>query len=230
MQIAIDGPVAAGKGTIAKLLAKRLGWLYVDTGAMYRAVAWLGLENNIPLDLEHEAALADLVSKNEIRMDLNPSDSIGQASAKVWVNDLDLSDVIREPRISIGASQVARLPLIREVLVEKQQRLASDRDVVMEGRDITYRVLPNADLKIFLTAQPEERALRRLLQLQSNGQTELTLEEVKQDLIQRDENDTHRKADPLKIVPEAWVLDTTDTPVLDVVDQIIAHWEQIKSQ
>lgn len=229
MQIAIDGPVAAGKGTIAKLLAQRLNWLYVDTGAMYRAAAWLGLEKNLPLDSENEAALADLVTQSDIKMDLNPEDSIGHASAKIWVNGLDLSETIREPRISIGASQVARLPLIREVLVEKQQQLASNRDVVMEGRDITYRVLPNADLKIYLTAQPEERAQRRFLQLQANGQTNVTLEQVQQDLVERDETDTHRQADPLRIVPDAWVLDTTGIPIPGVVDLIIERWQKIKS-
>ena len=165
--IAIDGPVAAGKGTVSRLVAERLGFLYVDTGAMYRVAALLAIQNDV--DFEDTNAITDLIKKSEIKMN-NPvgSEKDGRLTT-VIVNGEDNSWTIRTEKVGNGSSKVAQIASVREVLVDKQQKIAATQDVVMEGRDITYRVLPNANLKIYLTGKDFVRANRRHIQLQSRG-------------------------------------------------------------
>lgn len=217
--IAIDGPVAAGKGTISRLVADRLGFLYVDTGAMYRVTAWLGLEHNVPWD--DEAALVELIEKTTIEM-RNPSSTEKDGRlTTVIVNGEDVSWKIRTEEVSKGASIVAAHPDVRKILVEKQKLVAKGQNVVMEGRDITYAVLPQAQLKIYLTAGETVRARRRHLQLLTKG-TNISFEEVYTQLLKRDELDMNRTTDPLKIVPSAWVIDTSDLSIEHVVELIVA--------
>lgn len=218
--IAIDGPVAAGKGTVAKQVAQKLGYLYIDTGAMYRTVALIGLTSNISLDNESE--LASRVKQVDIQMrNPNQAEQDGRQTT-VMLDGKDISWDIRTEAVGAGASQVATYPLVRQVLVQKQQEIAKGQNVVMEGRDITYRVLPDAQLKIFLTASPEERARRRQKQLADRG-IESQYEQVYRDLIKRDEQDMTRSVDPLQIVEDAVVIDTSALDIDQVVEEIIAR-------
>ena len=218
-QIAIDGPVAAGKGTVSRLLAQKLGFLYVDTGAMYRATALLALRKEI--DLAAENQVVDLLknSKLEMRNPIPPKELDGRLTT-VILDGEDVSWAIRTRKCGDGSSKVALLPKLRQVLVQKQQEIANQQDVVMEGRDITFRVLPAANLKIFLTADVQSRALRRHAQYLNKG-VAISLEEVIEEIKERDERDMKRNTDPLQIVPEAWVLDTSHLEIPQVVDLII---------
>lgn len=217
--VAIDGPVAAGKGTVSRLVAERLGFLYVDTGAMYRVTAYLALTHKVPYT--DEAALVALLQKTAIEMhNPTPQERDGRLTT-VLVDGDDVSWKIRTEEVSAGASQVAQLKKVREVLVQKQQQIAENQNVVMEGRDITYRVLPEAALKIFLTGEDVVRAKRRHLQLQTRG-TDAGFDAVYRELIKRDQQDMERSVDPLKIVPDAWVVDTSDLSINQVVDLIVA--------
>jgi CMP/dCMP kinase len=218
-QIAIDGPVAAGKGTVSRLIAERLNFLYVDTGAMYRVTAYLALQHNI--SFKDVPGLVNVIRDTEIQMhNPTPEESDGRLTT-VLLNGEDVSWKIRTEAVGNGAAQVAQVKEVREILVEKQQKIASTQNVVMEGRDITYKVLPDAHLKIYLTGKDFVRANRRHLQLQSRGQ-DVSFEEVFIDLRDRDHLDMTREADPLKIVPEAWVLDTSDLTIMQVVEMIVS--------
>lgn len=215
--IAIDGPVAAGKGTISRLVADRLQFLYVDTGAMYRVAAWLGLKNEVAWD--DEAGIVKLIERAQIEMRNPTSDEKDGRLTTVIVDGEDVSWKIRTEEVSKGASQVAAHPEVRKVLVEKQKVIADGQNVVMEGRDITYAVLPKAQLKIYLTAGDTVRARRRHLQLLTKGNN-IAFEEVYTQLLKRDELDMNRTTDPLKIVPDAWVVDTSDLSIEQVVELI----------
>lgn len=216
-QIAIDGPVAAGKSTVAVKLAKKLGFVYVDTGAMYRAVALAAMRLGYRMD--DEAMLADLVEKLEIDVRLPEANENDGRISTVLLNGEDVSLEIRSKLVSENVATVAALPRVREALVPKQQLIAEDRDVVMEGRDITYVVLPQADLKIFLTAQEGVRIQRyHEKMMTTNGG--LTLEKAADMLKARDELDTNRVASPLKIVEGVWVLDTSEMTIEEVVETI----------
>lgn len=225
--IAIDGPVAAGKGTVSKLTAERLGFLYIDTGAMYRVTALLGLTNNVSWD--DEPGLEKLILDSKIDMRNPNEEEMDGRLTTVLLNGEDVSWKIRTEDVSQGSSKVAQYPLVRKALVAKQQEIAQGKNIVMEGRDITYRVLPDADLKIYLTASDTIRAQRRQLQLQTKGQ-DVSLEEVYQDLLERDKRDSTRKTDPLKIVPDAWVLDTSDLSIEEVVELIVAKVQSMRSE
>ncbi len=218
--IAIDGPVAAGKGTVSRLAAERLGFLYVDTGAMYRVTALIAHRQSLSLD--NEQSLVTAIEKSVIEM-RNPTESErdGRLST-ILLDGEDVSWAIRTEEISRDASVVAQLPLVRQALVKKQQEIAQNQDVVMEGRDITYRVLPNAQLKIYLTGSDVVRAKRRHFQLQARGQ-DASFDEVYKELYERDQRDMSRTTDPLKIVPEAWVVDTSDLSIDNVVEMIAAR-------
>lgn len=217
-QIAIDGPVAAGKGTISRLLAQQLGFLYVDTGAMYRATALLALREGIDLDDEdHVVALLEK-SKLEMRNPVPPKETDGRLTT-VILDGEDVSWAIRTQKCGDGSSKVAVLAKLRRVLVKKQQEIASSQNVVMEGRDITFRVLPDANLKIFLTGSIQARAERRHTQYLSKG-VNISIEEVVQEIKERDERDMQRDTDPLHIVPDAWVIDTSNLEIEEVVKLI----------
>ncbi|MEX0895879.1 MAG: (d)CMP kinase [Patescibacteria group bacterium] len=217
--IAIDGPVAAGKGTVSRLVADRLAFLYVDTGAMYRVTAWMSIHADI--DLTDEAAVSALIEKTNIEMYNPKGDERDGRLTTVKVNGEDVSWQIRTEEIGRGASKVAVHPLVRKALVAKQQNIAKNQNIVMEGRDTTYAVLPDAQLKIYLTASDTVRAKRRHMQLLTKG-TDVEFAQVYKDLLERDELDTNRKTDPLKIVPEAWVIDTSDLSIERVVEMIVA--------
>lgn len=224
-QIAIDGPVAAGKGTISRLTADRLGFLYVDTGAMYRVAALIGIRHEI--DLDNAASLAPVVRDASIKMrNPNEEEKDGRLTT-VLLEKEDVSWTIRTEEVSQGASKVAVHPKIRSVLVEKQQEIAQQQDVVMEGRDITYRVLPEADLKIYLTADEVVRAKRRHHELLTKG-INISFEEVYKDLLERDHRDKTRDTDPLQIVPDAWLIDTSDLAIEQVVNLIVSKVELMR--
>ena len=219
-RIAIDGPVAAGKGTVARLLANRLGYLYVDTGAMYRVVALLAEQKNV--SLEDEKQLLKLAESSHIEM-RNPTEEEKDGRlTTVIVDSEDVSWKIRTESVSAGSSRVAQYPLVRAALVKQQQRIAQTQSVVMEGRDITFRVLPEAELKIYLTASDIVRAKRRYLELQIRG-VDAQFENVYKDLLERDARDMNREIDPLHITSDAWVLDTSDLSINQVVDAIEAR-------
>lgn len=213
IQITIDGPAGAGKSTIAKKLADKLRFLYIDTGAMYRAITYTALQQGIPLD--DEAALVKLTTS--VNLDMVQQK---EAKPKIYCNDLDLTLAIREPLVSRHVSQVAAHGLVRQELVKLQRKLAQKNNVVMDGRDAGTVVLPNADCKIFLTASLEERARRRCLELNAGGHRH-TLEMVKADLARRDTYDQNRKASPLIPATDAVIIDTTFLTPAEVVQKIL---------
>lgn len=223
MQIAIDGPVAAGKGTVAFLVSKKLGSLYIDTGAMYRALGYAAVKNGIPLD--NEKRLVELLKKTKIDLKIPPQNS--KHKCIVLINKVDISNLIRTPEISRAASVVGTHPQVRKILVALQKNIAKNQPVVMEGRDITTKVLRNADLKIFLTASPKVRALRRKIQLEEQG-IKKSLAEVLKDTIERDKVDSSRAIDPLTIAKDSWVLDTTRLTINQVVKKILEKAKALK--
>lgn len=222
-QIAIDGPVAAGKGTVSRLVAERLGFLYVDTGAMYRSAALIAVRNNI--DFADEAAIVEELKKHTIDLDTPSEQESDGRLITVSIDGEDVSWEIRTKEISNKTPIVAQLPKVREELVRQQQKIASTKNVVMEGRDITHTVLPDAQLKIFLTAKPEERAERRHQEMLSRG-VDVTYEEVLADLQERDRVDSQKN---LKVVENVWLLDTTGKPIEDVVAEIEERVQDIRS-
>lgn len=223
-QIAIDGPVAAGKGTVARLVASRLGFLYVDTGAMYRSAALIAIRNGVAL--EDEPAVATLIASSELIL-RNPNDAENDGrQITVILNGEDISWAIRTEEISKGSSIVSQFAQVRAELVKKQQLIAEKTSVVMEGRDITFRVLPEAQLKIYLDASTETRAQRRHQELLMRG-VDVTFESVHADLLDRDKRDMERKVDPLHITDDAWVLDTTNLTIEEVVEVIVQKVEEL---
>lgn len=216
-QIAIDGPAGAGKSTIAKLVAARLGFIYIDTGAMYRAMGLFFDENGQwptrSNDIKALAGKADI------------SIAYKDGVQRIYLNDRDVSDSIRSENAGMSASRVSALPEVREKLVELQRELAKKENVVMDGRDIGTVVLPNATLKIFLTADVGVRAQRRLLQLQAKGE-KADIASVEEDLKQRDYNDSTRKASPLKQAQDAVLLDTSNLSIEETADTIIKMAEE----
>ncbi len=198
INIAIDGPAGAGKSTIAKMVSAEMGYIYVDTGAMYRAVALYLTENNIP-DEEAEKHM------EEVEVSLKFVDGV----QRVYLGDRDVSDLIRTPEISMAASRTSAIPAVRARLFDLQQKLARENNIIMDGRDIGTVVLPNADVKIFLTASAEERANRRFKELAEKPDCP-TYEEILKDIIQRDYNDMNRETAPLKQAEDAVLVDTTE--------------------
>jgi len=206
--IAIDGPSGVGKGTVSRVVARALGYTHVDTGAMYRAVGWAGIEQG--LSLTDEPAVSALAAT----LRLNVEDG------RVVVNETDVTRAVRTPEIDKAATAVARMPKVREILVERQRALGRERGVVMEGRDIGTVVFPAADVKIYLDASPEERARRRAADpAHGGGPQELVA--VATALAARDKIDTTRPVSPLMVAPDAIVVDTTDTPVDAVVERVM---------
>lgn len=211
INIAIDGPAGAGKSSISKAVAKRLGIIYVDTGAMYRACALYAIKNGIPVNEEN---LKDRL--DDIKIELKYTDE-GQ---RIFLGGDDVSEEIRKPEVSIGASDIATIPVVRLKLVDMQREIAANNSVIMDGRDIGTYVLPNADVKIYLTASVEERARRRVLEMKEKGM-EADFEEVKRDIAYRDKNDSEREFAPLRQAEDATLLDTTELSFDEVIEKVL---------
>lgn len=211
IRIAIDGPAGAGKSTIAKLAAEKLNYTYVDTGAMYRAITYKSIKNG--LDLSSEQEIVKLLEETSI--DLQPSEN-GQ---QVYLDGENVSEAIRTQDVTANVSQVAAHALVREDLVKRQMVLANTGGVIMDGRDIGTHVIPDAELKIFMSASADERARRRFVDNEKRG-IHIEFEELKADIIRRDKFDSEREASPLVQAEDALYLDTTELSIEQVVDEI----------
>ena len=208
--IAIDGPAGAGKSTVARLVAERLGYLYINTGAMYRAVTWEALQEGV--DLEDEEAIVNLAKRCKIGFQDN--------GGRVILNGCDVSQQIRFPEVDRNISTVVKFPRFREIMVRQQQRLGQGGQVVSEGRDVTTVVFPDADVKIYLDASLSERTRRRYLQLKRKGH-KLDPEQVEKDTARRDTADKTREHSPLRVAPDAVSMDTTNMTIQQVVESIV---------
>lgn len=211
--VAIDGPAGAGKSSIARAAAKKLGFIYVDTGALYRAVGVYGLRNGI--DNKNAEAVAGMLP--HISVELKFRDGVQH----VYLNGEDVSEEIRTPPASMAASDVSAVPAVRQFLFDLQRDIAAKNDCIMDGRDIGTVVLPNAQVKIFLTASPEARAMRRYKELQEKGAKD-TYEEVLADLLQRDYNDSHRAVAPLKPAEDSITVDNSGLSLEDSIEQVLS--------
>jgi cytidylate kinase len=209
--VAIDGPVGAGKSTVAKRVAQALGYALVDSGAMYRSVALLAVENNV--SLEDTARVIPFAKELPISFQLKDGENT------IWLEERDVSDAIRTPEISRGASLVSRIPEVRESLLGLQRQLASDGGVVMEGRDIGTVICPNAEVKFYLTASVEARAQRRYEELLQAGH-QVSLEETKREVEARDHADMNRPIAPLKRADDALLVDASERNVDEIVDEM----------
>jgi cytidylate kinase len=221
--VAIDGPAGAGKSTASRLLAARLGFALVDTGAIYRTVALAASRSGVALD--DDGALKALLPGVDLRF---APPSAGGAGQRVLLGGEDVSALIRTPAISAGASKVSARPVVREGLLELQRRLAiarENRGAVLEGRDIGTVVFPDADAKFFVTASPEERARRRYAELLAKGDAS-TFEQVLEDQRARDKADSEREIAPLKPAADALIIDTSGTPIDAVVDRLVREVER----
>lgn len=213
MIIAIDGPSGAGKGTVARSVARALGYRHVDTGAMYRSVAWAGLHRQVPLD--DEEAVAALAARAKIEV----------SEERVAIDGVDVTRAIRTPEIDRAAAQVARLPRVRAILLEQQRALGASGRIVMEGRDIGTTVFPGADVKIYLDADPAERARRRANDPAHQG-SGAAISTVASALEQRDASDRTRTASPLTMAPDAVLIDTTHLTIPEVVQRVLEIVEE----
>ena len=212
VSVAVDGPAGSGKSTITKMVAKSLGFNYVDTGAMYRALTYNFLSNG--LDKLEEETIKELLSKIEFRVEYV------EGVQHVYVNDEEVSDKIRTAEVSKFTSLFAKSPAVRDFLIDTQRNLANTNNIIMDGRDIASVVLPNADVKIFLTASVEERARRRVLDFERQGIENVDFEKVKEDIKARDWQDENRDIAPLVKVDSATLLDTTSLNIDEVVEKM----------
>ena len=209
--IAIDGPAGAGKSTAARRAAENLNFIYVDTGAMYRTIGLYMLEHQVPVDREESLRKA----LDEIRIELGYREGI----QRMFLNGEDVSDRIRTEEVSAQASVVAAIPAVRGKLLDLQRDMAASQDVIMDGRDIGTNILPDAELKIYLTASVEERARRRYQEMVQKG-AECSIEEIRKDIADRDYRDMHRETAPLWQAEDAVYLDTSDMTLDEVVAEI----------
>ncbi len=210
--VAIDGPAGSGKSTSAKLVAQKLGYVYIDSGAMYRAVTFLALKKNL---LDNEKAISDLAYSTDIHLDFVDGET------RVNVNGEDITEELRSIDVNQKVSEVSRIEDVRKALVKKQKEMGNrERGLVMEGRDITTVVFPNADVKIFLTASIEQRAKRRAEEYEKKG-TVVSLDEIKKNIIERDKIDSTRKLSPLKKAFDAIEIDTSKVSIEEQVELIL---------
>lgn len=212
VSVAVDGPAGSGKSTITKMVAKSLGFNYVDTGAMYRALTFNFLSNG--LDELEEEKIKELLSKTDFKVEY--IDGVQY----VYVNDEEVSDKIRTAEVSKFTSLFAKSPAVRDFLIDTQRNLANTNNIIMDGRDIASVVLPNADVKIFLTASVEERARRRVLDFKRQGIENVDFEKVKEDIKARDWQDENRDIAPLVKVEAATLIDTTSLTIDEVVEKM----------
>ena len=214
MIIAIDGPAGSGKSTVAKIVAKKLNFRYIDTGSMYRSIAWKSLQKNTAL--EDKEAVADIALKTKIEL------VYSEGGQLVFVDDKNITDQLKMEVVSRGAAIVAAQPIIREIMTAKQRQLGGGGKVVMDGRDIGTVVFPQADKKFFLDADPKERGRRRFIELKEKKQASDTdLSIIIEQVIQRDNEDRNRKIAPLKQAKDAILIDTTKLSIDQVVKKII---------
>jgi cytidylate kinase len=218
--IAIDGPASSGKSTTAKLLAEKLGYLYIDTGAMYRAITLMAIKNNI---LDNENEIINLAKRIDIQLKFDK----GQIS--VFVDGIDVSEDIRSMEVSNYVSPVSKIEEIRKIMVEKQRLLGKDGGVVIEGRDITTVVFPNADVKIFLTATIDERAKRRLKEYHSKG-IDIEYDKVVENIKERDRIDSSREISPLRKSEDAYEIDTSFLTIEQQVNAILEKVSEVSSK
>ncbi len=209
--VAIDGPAGAGKSTVAQMAAKELGFTYIDTGAMYRAVAWKSLQQG-------KEVTDDLI--NEVVKDIEIVLDYKEGKTKVFVDGTDVTSAIRTPEVTGIVSQVAALGPVRERLTDLQRKMATEGSVIMDGRDIATNVLPNADIKIFLTASIEERADRRYKEMKEKGY-DVDLKKLQEEIAARDKADSEREISPLVQAEDAELLDTSDMSIEEVVQAIL---------
>lgn len=214
VSIAIDGPAGAGKSTIAKKIAEAKKILYIDTGAMYRAITLKLLNNNVSL------------KDNEVILETLESTGIEFKEGSIYLDGINVDQEIRRPEINKNVSEVAAIPCVRKALVNIQRKIAENNSVIMDGRDIGTRVLPFAKYKFFLTASVDERAKRRYIELKKNGY-EQSYEEVAEEISKRDKMDTERKLDPLRKAEDAILVDTTGKTIDEVIDTIIGKIDTI---
>lgn len=213
MKIAIDGPAGAGKSTLARQIAEKLGILYIDTGAMYRALTWKALASNI--NLRDKASLYELAVATEISLVYE------DGQLRVYCDRQDVTEAIRTPEVSRWVPVVAVDEGVRKVMVEKQREIARKTSVVMDGRDIGLCVLPDADFKFYLTANLEERARRRAKEMVKKGY-KVNFEEIKAEIWERDKLDSEREIGPLKVLPDSIVIDTSYLTAEEVVDKVLS--------
>ena len=212
--IAIDGPAGAGKSTVTKAFAKKLGFIYLDTGAMYRAVTWLIISNSI--DPTDQAEIKNILKDS--KLEFKNSSFVEQ---KILINNIDVTEKIRSPEVTSMVSEIAKQQFVRELLTRKQQVIGNDGGLVAEGRDIGTAVFPDADVKIFLTASPTERAKRRALDLNKRGYEFSSIEDLEQEIKERDKKDSERKIAPLKKAQDAIELVTDGMNIEDVLKELI---------
>lgn len=214
MQIAIDGPAGAGKSTISKFVATEMGYLYIDTGAMYRAIGYKALTLGIDLDAEDEIDAMAKESDIEIK--------ITDHGQSIYLDGKDVTSKIRTAEVSMAASRVSAIGGVRKTLVDLQRKIAGSNNVIMDGRDIGTVVLPDAEIKIFLTATAEDRAMRRYLEMKEKG-VDTSYQAVLEDMQKRDYNDTHREESPLRAADDATVIDTSGQTLGESVQTIVEH-------
>ncbi len=221
MIVAIDGPSGAGKSTIAKIVAKTVGFSCLDTGAMFRSIAVLALEKGISLD--DDAALGDLATKNEIAFTFDDNE---ERTQHVFIAGKEVTSAIRTAEVDKAVSPVSAAPSVRAALLEQQRRIGNAGNYVVEGRDIGTTVFPQAEVKIFLTASAEERARRRVSQNEARGIGSVDYEEVLADIIRRDQADSTRAVSPLRQAEDAYLLDSSDLTIDQVVEAICSRIKQ----
>lgn len=211
INVAIDGPAGAGKSTIAKAAAKELGFIYVDTGALYRAVAYNAVKNGV---IDDEQGIISMLDDTKVEL------KYVEGVQSVYLNGEDVSGFIRTPEISMGASKVSAIPQVREFLLNLQREIAKTNNVIMDGRDIATVVLPDAEVKIFLFASPECRAERRYKELVEKGEN-VSFDDVLKDVNQRDYQDSHREIAPLKPSEKSIMADTSELTLQESIDLIV---------
>ena len=222
--VAIDGPAGSGKSTVTRRVAKKLGLLYLDTGAMYRAVTWLVMNSNIAID--NESAVASLIK--EVQIDLIPRNT-PDLPVKVYLNHQEVTQAIRTPEVTNNVSTIAAQAAVRKQLVKTQQDYGKQGGIIAEGRDIGTNVFPDAELKIFLTASPHERARRRLLDLQNQGYQDINLQQLEREIIERDTKDSNRQIAPLKKADDAIEIITDNLSIEQVIERIVQLYRSLQS-
>ena len=220
--IAIDGPAGSGKSTVTRRVAQELGLLHLDTGAMYRAVTWLVMDQKI--DIQDGEAIAVLVQ--EMKLNLVPRNT-PHLPSEVYINDHEVTKAIRTPEVTSNVSAIAAQAAVRAELVKLQKNFGKQGGVIAEGRDIGTNVFPEAELKIFLTATAPERARRRLLDLKNQGYENVNLESLIQEIVDRDEQDTNRAISPLRRAKDAQEIVTDNFSIEEVISQVVAFYNQL---